>query len=195
MYMTTPINGIGYIGDSLTYQAGSTAPYDSLIAAGWTNVIVNGVTGRSITGGNVTPTTDDVLSGWKTQGFNPRLWITPLGANNLGATDSQWTSMINTFLDKIQSFNGSHVVYWPCLGLRLDKNDSRVTRFLSVMRAIPQRPGLTVKPLDWSSYIHNGRDETGLWNLSDTTGRHMTFAGYKIRNQYITSQVQAELLY
>lgn len=181
---------LGYIGDSLTYQDGSTAARDTLIAAGWpdTKTRVDGLIGRAIIDGTALPSSQEVVNSWRADGFDPKTWIIALGSNNVGATDANWVNWCGQMLDLIAAGEGPYVVYWVGIAFRDDPADTRTSRFQAVLDGlVGARPNIDLRPLDWNAYVHNGRDETGLWQTGDATGRHMTPTGYALRNNYVTT--------
>jgi hypothetical protein len=183
-------DGLGYIGDDLTLQGGSTQPQAQLVASGWDPSLlrVDAAVGRTISGAA------DVITDWREQGFDPDTWIIALGSFDLASTDPQWTAAITAILDQISAGPGAaYTVYWPELVLRDSETDTRVTRFEAVLNTlVGDHPKITFKVNEsLNAYIHNGRTETGLWVLAgtDATGRLMTSAGYDLRNKFITAWV------
>lgn len=191
---TQCVGCLGYVGDSLTYQGSSGAARSSLLSAGWldANMKVDGLTGRGLPlAGVVHPNYGEVIDSWRTAGFEPYRVVIALGSNNLGSTDTQWRTWIMQDLDKLTSGNtNTYEVFWVGLALRPDVSNVVPLRFQAVLNTIVH-DRIVWHPLDWNSYIHNGRDETGLWQTSDSTGRHMTSFGYAIRNSFITAAVGA----
>jgi hypothetical protein len=192
----TPVTrGLGYIGSTATYQNGSTEPRDLLVAAGWpeSQIEVDGLADRGLALAGVThPNFGEVVDAWRGNGFDPYTWVIALGEHNLGASDSEWTKLAGQLLDKVaEGPRAGYVVNFPGISLA-DAADTRPPRFIAVLNGlVGTRAKITLKPLDWNAHIHNGRDETGLWDTTDTVGRRMTAAGYSIRNNYITTQVGA----
>jgi hypothetical protein len=99
------LEGLGLIGDGLTYQGGSTGPRDAFLAQGWpddTTTRVDGLSGRGLAmPGTVHPDVGEVIDNWRGGGFDPGTFVIALGMNNLGATDTAWSNWIKAILDKI----------------------------------------------------------------------------------------------
>lgn len=199
--VATPTGGLGDVGDSLLYQAGSDGQRQAFIAAGWpaSDVRTDGVTGRPIPDGSVLPTASDVINTWRASGFDPATWVIALGSNNFGGTDAQWTTWIKEKIDQIAAGSRAHyTLYWVGLVLRrnpaptaANQTEATVNRFQAVIDAPALKtynPKVTFKPININALLHNGRDETGLWTTG-TDGRHMTAPGYAIRNQLIAAAV------
>ena len=191
----TDPDAIGYIGDELLFQSGSTDPYDQLISLGQdaTKLDGDGLVGRKIAlNGSVVPNTQAVIDGWRSQGFDPKKFIFALGSNDSAATDATWTSQIGAILDYIASGPGSqYVVYWVNLAFSNDPTGTSTvaTRFKNVLNSlVGTRAKVTFKPLDWNGWVHNGRDESTLWAV-DANNKLMTTAGYTLRNQYVAAWV------
>lgn len=186
---------VGWIGDSLT--AGMTpATVESALRATFADARCDGLVGRSIIDGVAPyiPSSQDVVSAWRASGYNPRTWVIALVTNDEWDTNSGWTTKINTLLDLITSVphgEGPYRVYWVGLTYRPDVNvvepaASRVARWVTVAHSVADaRTDCTVLPLDWNALMHDGRDETGLWDLNDSTGRHMTSSGYALRRSVL----------
>jgi hypothetical protein len=192
----TDPQAIGYIGDELLFQSGSTEPYDLLVTNGQdaSKLDGDGLVGRKIAlNGTTVPNTQAVIDGWRQQGFDPGTFIIALGSNDSAATDATWTSQISAVLDYIAAGPGSaYTVYWLDLAFGNDPTgtSSIATRFKNVLNAlVGSRAKITLIPLDWNGYVHNGRSETGLWAV-DAANKLMTTAGYTLRNQYVADQVR-----
>jgi len=64
------------------------------------------------------------------------------------------------------------------IAFRDDVADARATRFYSVLETVAaSRTDVDLRPVDYNTLIH-AQPQSGLWDLDDTSGRHMTFAGY-----------------
>ncbi|TIC81960.1 SGNH/GDSL hydrolase family protein [Nocardioides sp. GY 10127] len=193
---TTDLGPIGFVGDSLTYQDDSDAVAESLADARFLGSRVDGLIGRPISADTAGTSSLEVISSWRDDGFDPRYWCVPLGANERNATDSQWRTHITEVLDAIASGDRSdYVVLWPGLVFSPDVDMAdAVGRFNALLDTIAgERTDLTLLGYDMDAAIHDGRDESGLWLSSDTTGRHMTAAGYAVRNQVVTAALTAHV--
>jgi hypothetical protein len=181
---------VAVIGDSLTYQTGSgvaniTAKY---VSAGYTagNISVYGVGGKPITAADSTgKTTVQNIADARTKLGTVDAWVIALGTNNTSDTDATFTSNVNTVLNAIGS---TDKVVWIGLSYysAANTNASHFNPLLS--SAVGAKSN--AKYADWNSFIHNGRDETGLW-VYPTDSTHMTDTGYVIRNQYYVDQTPA----
>lgn len=181
------MTGIGVIGDSLTYQGGQGAQriIDAFKTAGHdvTNIGVNGLTGRGIAGTAVRPSTLEVIQQWRFTGFDPGTYLIALGTNNRGDTAAHWRRDIGKVLTEI---GPGKAVHWIGLAFR-GGFDPRAEQFDRVLWELQIDGRLTGH--SWEDYIHDGRDQTGLWLPSDPNGVHMTKAGYDIRNAYYAACV------
>lgn len=175
-----------------------------LVANGWPNTTatrVDGLIGRSIINGVAPsiPSSQDVVNTWRAGGFNPRTWVIALIMNDETDTDAGWTSKVNTLLDLIVSMPHAsglpYRIFW--VGGPLYRADiaaanaptyaQRATRFAAVVASIKtarlaagQIGEMTY--IDFPALYRNGRVETNDWQSGDATGRHMTQAGYAVRN-------------
>lgn len=206
--LTPAVEQVGWIGDSLTYQDGSGNGMANIKAAlvtnGWLNTTdtrVDGLIGRSIINGVAPyiPSSQDVITTWRSAGFNPRTWVFALVTNDEWDTDGGWTAKVNTLLAKVKEVPHAsglpYRVFW--VGGPLYRQDvadansptyaNRATRFAAVMASIrtTQLAGGQIGEMtyiDFPALYRNGRDEAGHWQAGDATGRHMTATGYGVRN-------------
>ena len=199
------IEQVMLIGDSLTWQNNNPGPpgiTTTLVNQGWGagNVKVDGLVGRSIINGVAPyiPSTQDVINSQRALGYNPRTWCFSLITNDEWDTDAGWTAKVNTVLDLVKSVPHSsglkYRIFWiggptyrPDIQAGAPYN-TRFSRFQTVMDTIAASRVPAdfefISTINICALIHNGRDETGLWldSGSDVTGRHMTTAGYTLRN-------------
>jgi hypothetical protein len=194
------LEGIGLIGDGLTYQGGSTDPRDAFIAQGWPDdatTRVDGLSGRGLAmPGTVHPDVGEVIDSWRAGSFDPGTVVIALGMNNLGATDTAWSNWIKAILDKIAAGSrAEYKVFWVLFVLRRDPpptdpnaTQTTIDRFQAVVESlVGYNSKVNLVPLDIESHIHDGRDESTLWDTADPIGKFMTPAGYAIRNDYIAA--------
>lgn len=193
---------MGYIGDSLTVQNVANGPRDSLYGAfGYTaaNLKVDGVVGRSIVNGvpPYTPTSQEVVATWRAGGFHPHLWTVGLISNNFGQSLTQLKTAINTLLDVLMT-EPPVTVMWVGPVLPAESSTALKNQIPTMYQALNEvaaaRTDLTMRVFDISSALHNGRDETGLWNFGNDSPafRHMTNAGYTLRNQLIAQFIDTQ---
>lgn len=179
---------IGIVGDSLTYQGGKGTPriLSAFAEAGWdilaNDIRIDAVTGRGIRGG-IPPVVT-----WRDQGFLPDVWLIALGTNNLNATPTTLDNAIYDLIDTIRQTTPDATIHWVGVGIR-STEDARVAKVNNALlkRTWPDKFTFC----DWDAHIHDGREEAGLWLLSDANGIHMTTAGYAIRNTYLATCIPA----
>lgn len=193
---------IGFIGDQLTDQngnPGTTSIMSRLVTQGWGagNVMIDALSGRTISNGSGV-TTQNVIDSWRSLGFNPRTFCFALITNDDFDTDVNWTAKVNAVLDKVLEMPHQsglkYRIFWiggPAYRADIQAGapySTRYSRFQTVMDTIrasrvPSDFEL-ISCINITAYIHNGRDETGLFLSagSDATGRGMTTAGYTVRN-------------
>lgn len=191
------------LGTSWPANDGGAATRAALVAAGWPDtsaVRVDALTSRRIAGSAVTPTTETAINTWRSGGFDPKTWVIGLGTNNRDDTETELTTKVNTVLDLIASnaatsgrtVGDPYIVHWIGFALRDTPADSRTLLFQNVLKSISTaRAGTVIRllPWDWNSYVHNGRDETGLWigSGSDAAGLHYLTPGYTLRNNWVAA--------
>lgn len=181
------------IGDSLTYQDIGATPTvaASLQAKGWTPTHIDGEIGRPIVNTVSGVSMQTVIDNWRAQGIDPQRWVLALGSNNIGASDSQWITWIGQALAKVAAGGKQYKVWWPGISLRDSVTDTRAIRFWNVISAqITPPANVTLVPIDYNTLIHAG-DQTGLWSTTDSSGRHMTVAGYSLRNTILADAIGA----
>lgn len=195
--------GLGWVGDSLTYQnglgSGDTGKVEAIetSAVGWTasHVSVDGEIGRPIIGTVSGTSMQTVVDGWRGSGFNPYTFVYACMSNNTGATDSQWTTWLNTGLAKFAEDGQPHKVYIIPPAFRSDIDNGSPggvsARFLAVAQALAPPVGITLVVIDYNTLIRTYDGTSGIWDGSDATGRHMTNAGYDLRNQVLAPQIVA----
>lgn len=180
---------VAIIGDSLTYQNGN-GTYEltqKLVAAGYdpSNIYIWGVGGKKLTTADTSgKTTMQNIADARVQLQHVDTWIIALGTNNAGNTDAAFTQGVNTVLDTIGS--QERVVWISMAFYKITNNNA--ARFNPILSATVEAR-VNGDFVDWNTYIHNGRDETGLW-VYPVDYTHMTTAGYDIRNNYYVAQLQ-----
>lgn len=191
---------IGYIGDSTTVQNITNAARDSIYTLGYTssNAKVDGLVGRSIVDGVAPyiPSSQTVVSTWRSGGYHPNLWVIGLISNNFGQTLTQLKTAINTLLNLLVAEPVKKVLWvGPVVPLTSSVAGQIPTMYQALNEVAATRSDLDMRVLDLSAAIHNGRDESGLWNLGNDSPafRHMTDAGYAIRNDLIRTFVDANI--
>lgn len=203
VYPGTDSIGLGWIGDSLTNQnglgTGDTGKVEAAaLGQGWqaAHVSVDGEVGRPIIGTVSGTSMQDVIDGWRNTGFNPYTVVLASMSNNLGATDAQWTSYLNTALAKVAEDGQAHKVYIipPALRANVDDGTSPtgvVARFMAVCAAMTPPAGISLTTINYNALIRPYDGVSGLWQASDSTGRHMFDAGYDVRNAVLAPQIVA----
>lgn len=184
--------GLMVIGDSQVAQIGGAGNGDGgaveaglVTYGGWdaAHVKVDGLSGRSIIGTATLPSAPQVVQTTRIGGFDPKTWLILLGGNGIHEDLTSQKSYINGLLDVIvNSTTGVYRVYWGNV-VRQDQGDIEVDRFWQALTEVQAvRTDCELLPFNLDSLIHNGRDETGLWNVD---GVHMSSTGYAIRNQIV----------
>lgn len=184
---TLPAGTIAMIGDSLTYQDGNgvTNITNKLVAAGWQagNISVYGCIGKRIsTADSNGKTTVQNIADARAQLGEPALWVIALGTNGRADPDTTTTSNVTQVMDAI---GAGKKVLWIGVGLMSSTDADSLRRNQAIIAALTNYPGAVYA--DWNGYVHNGRDESGLWNVND--GIHMTPNGYALRNTFMVEQV------
>lgn len=173
---------IAIIGDSLTYQDGNGESNlrSQLVAAGWRNedIYFWAVIGKRIASADTNgKTTVQNIADARAQLGKVDTWLIALGTNGRVDPDATTDSNMSTVLSAIGT--GEKVV-WVGIGVMNATEPDTLRRNGRMKLACGARPNTYF--MDWNGYIHNGRDETGLWNVND--GLHMTPAGYTVRRGY-----------
>ena len=198
---------IAYLGDSLTRQDtdGSPKVNASLGTLGWdtNHRRVDGHVGRPIIGTNqltaAAQSSEAVVAAWRAENWRPAVWVVALGANNIFNSQASWTADMNGLLDLI-AVDGHARVYivGQVFQLASENPGSTYAGTEGTMQArwdaiAAARTDLDVHPVDlhgmWRAHFAGG-SEAGYWTGGD--GRHMTSAGYDLRNQLIGSVIDAE---
>lgn len=174
------------IGDSLTYQSGAgRANLESEMAKRGIvpqDIYFYGVSGKKLidpdTGGK---TTFDNITEAVAQMGNVDQWIIALGTNDAGATSASITSRTQSILAAIPP---GDPVSWIGVSYKTNTPGGSADKVNTAVQAgIDSRTTFC----DWGAFIHDGRDETGLWLTTEST--HMTAAGYKVRTEYYVNQI------
>jgi hypothetical protein len=192
---------IGQIGDSLTYQDGSTGPtYQQNLynANGWTGATVNGIIGRYLyNAGDTAGGTPAVLDAWSAAGFNPRDIVVALGTNDtLSSLATNWLAALNSFRSKVGTdLPGAHRFWFVTIvadstgGQGFDgaigTKGNTVADYNNFLRA--NLNGTTEQLLDWNAYV-KANNVTGWWE-NDANHVHMTTSGYTARDAFLTAQM------
>lgn len=179
---------VAVIGDSLTYQDGyGTQNITNLLAQNGYPVgssYVYGVGGKSITQPDTQGmTTAQNIAAARAQLGHVDTWLIALGTNDTGLDDQ---SFINSVTSIMNAIGPNDTVVWVGLGY-YGVNNTNAAHFNPIMASILNNYA-NAHFADWNSYIHNGRDETGLW-VYPVDSTHMTQAGYAIRNQFYVDQI------
>lgn len=187
---------VAIIGDSLTFRAeanDSTTSRESITRgrlqtagypADW--IFWHGVGGKTLihadSGG--TTTMQDVAAAVTQLGPVIDAMVIGLGTNDVGSSDSTFTADLNTVLDSVASSGVTRLI-WINLAFKSAVNTNAL-HFNPIIASTVGARGFA-KYADWAGYVHNGRDESALWNTSD--GTHMTSTGYALRDAYIIAQL------
>lgn len=193
--VVTPPDGskeahVAVIGDSLTYQngLGEANITQKLVDDGYSasNLYVYGVGGKKITAADSKgKTTVQNIADARTKLGNVDIWLIALGTNNVSDSQTTFVNNMNTVLNTIGS---TDKVVWVGVGFYRVTN-ANAAKVNPLIQSTVGGYG-NAAYADWNSYIHNGRDETGLW-IYPTDSTHMTDAGYAIRNGYYLQQINA----
>src|SRR5699024_2253557 len=84
-------------------------------------------------------------------------WIIALGTNNVYMTDAEIESAMDTVLAAL----GDDEFVWMGLAFKGAENVDAARVNPLIQAKVEAAPNGTF--LDWNSYVHDGRDETGLW--------------------------------
>lgn len=165
---------VAIIGDSLTAEM-LPILYAAMTEAGVTtrNLYTWGVGGKQLTADDVTGR--DTLSNMRdarTMLGDVDLWLIALGTNNTPDTDA----VVNTALDAVLGATNGKPVHWVNVTYKTTPS-ATATRINKLITAKVTAPNRAVA--DWDAWVHNGRNESGLWVSADDT--HMTPAGYALR--------------
>lgn len=181
---------VAVIGDSLTYQdgLGEKAIAQALVDDGYgaSNVYVYGIGGKKITAKDSRgKTTVQNIAEARAKLATVDIWVIALGTNNVGDSTTTFSANVNAVLDAI---GPDDRVVWVNLAFYRITN-SNAAKFNPLLQAaVSARPHASYA--DWNSFIHDGRDETGLW-VYPVDATHMTQAGYAARNAFVLTQVDA----
>jgi len=173
---------VGVIGDSLTAQdgQGKTRIVSELIDSGYLpeSISFYAVGGKEIELPDVhgRTTVQDIADARAALGGIEK-WIIALGTNNVYMTDAEIESAMDTVLAAL----GDDEFVWMGLAFKGAENVDAARVNPLIQAKVEAAPNGTF--LDWNSYVHNGRDETGLWGTEDST--HMSEAGYALRNEFM----------
>lgn len=187
---------IGVIGDSLTRQngLGESEIANLLVAEGWqfSQIRVSGIIGRTIVDGSNTPTTEETWADWIADGFDPRVVVLNLGANQHNQTETQWETAFDQLLTTIGSL-ASREIYIFNLAFA-DPNHANTARFHTWLATYAATNSFHV--IDWWQ-LQQDRVAIPLpidWKPDDASGRHMlnTADGYGLPNNLLAATVAAE---
>lgn len=181
---------VAVIGDSLTYQDGDGVMNitNMLVDNGYSasNTYVYAAGGKAMTTADSRgKTTLQNISEARSALGDVDTWVIALGTNNVNDSDTTFQSNVNAILNTI---GGSDTIIW--IGMAFyGSNNTNASHFNPItIGVLASHPNAHFA--DWNSFIHNGRDETGLWAYpQDYT--HMSVAGYLVRNQYYIDQINA----
>lgn len=199
-------NSLGYVGDSLTAHGGGIPARDAVVNVGWNvnDVRVDGHIGRPIYGTNqltnANQTPEAVVRDWRSDGFNPRVWVVALGANNIFNSQASWTTDMNNLLNVIVDEVPGKTVFivGQVFQLSSENSGSTYSGMEDTMQArwntlAGNRTDCTVIPIDlraaWRGHF-NGGSEAGYWSGGD--GRHNTSTGYTLRYTLIADALSGE---
>lgn len=184
------ITSIGVIGDSLTYEGGNGGAWiaAALTSLGWgaSHVRVDGLTGRGINVPGTTPTpapyTTDVINNWRTNGFDPRVWLIALGTNNRNeeteAGGTFWKTQIQAVVSAIMSGQANdYIIYWIGTGYEDSNTEYNCQDFQTVLTTFAS-PSFV--PCDYNAYLAPFRTNAN-WDSwwYGTDGIHNTNPGYQ----------------
>jgi len=183
---------VAVIGASLTYQDGAGVANISalLVQNGYTasDLYVYGVGGKKMTAADSTgKTTLQNIADARAQLGSVDVWVIALGTNDVNETDTEYINNMQAILSAI---GPTDKVVW--IGMAFYSVANTNAAHFNPIEASTLSSYSNTTWADWNSYIHNGRDETGLW-VYPVDYTHMTAAGYEIRNQYYLDQINAVL--
>jgi hypothetical protein len=135
-----------------------------------------------------------VIKSWRSESFNPKIFVIALGSNNIGKDGpSSWVTIVNKALTEI---GPGHEVHWIGIGFRDETYDVVGTEVVSGLAKVlkdcaKEKPELTFE--DWNAYIRT-QPQDGIWAKKNSApapapGIHMTFPGYDIRNAWVASRL------
>jgi hypothetical protein len=153
------------------------------VAAGWNELSVwwHGVGGKPIdTADSSGTTTIENLTAADAALGGIDQAVIALGTNNVSQTDQQIIDGVNAVLDHAASLDVGEVI-WRGIAYRAPTN-ANAARVNPLIRDTVEAHSMNARFADWAAYVHNGRDETDLWDPSD--GSHMTEAGYAVWDEF-----------
>jgi hypothetical protein len=175
---------IALIGDSQFELGGEANIRTQLARVGWTtaaDIYFHGVGGKTLTTADSTGTTtiQNVAAARTALGSEPALWVINLGGNSSGVPEATFRNGVKGILDAIGDANR---VLW--FGIQGNPNTAaRATATEWLRQEVVARP--LARYVDTTAWIHDGRDETGLWNADAI---HMLTAGYTLRNAWVADR-------
>lgn len=189
---TSPgLGKVALIGDSQFDQfptgvgTGEALIRAALVARGWVagDVWFHGVGGKTLTTADSTGTTtiQDVAAARAAIG-EPDLWVINLGGNSSGVSEATFRAGVQGILNAI---GDTHRVVW--FGIQGNPNTTaRANATVWLRSEVQARP--LGKYVDTQAWIHDGRDETGIWQ-GDAI--HFTPTGYGVRNPWVADTAWA----
>lgn len=196
---TEPRPTIGYIGDSLTVGGMSEGLQPAIEELGYdaSSLRIDGLIGRSIVDGvpPYVPSSQDVVTTWRQDGFHPNVWLIALVSNDFGKSKDELKLSMNKLIDVIDD-EPVRTVLWvgpivkPGSELQSQVDD---TMYPALSEVMSERAGsIDIKLLNLQAAIRDrqlAEEVRVLW----TDDRHMTAEGYRLRNQLIVEFCRTQL--
>lgn len=150
---------------------------------------IDGLVGRSIVDGQppYLPSSQEVVTRWRQEGFHPNVWLIALMSNDFGKTKDELKIAIGTLLDVIDDEPVTKVLWVGPVVMPGSQLQSQVDEnmYPALTEVMTERAGsVQIEVLDLQSAIrgqHVADEERTLW----TDDRHMTPTGYRLRNELI----------
>jgi hypothetical protein len=201
------VTTLGWVGDSLTFQDGAgVAAIQSLLSEDGidsTHEKVDGLIGRSVVDGVAPyiPSSQAVIKAWRSAGYHPNTWVIALCSNDFGESTSTLRAHVNSLLDLIvaDSTVTKPLVIWvgPITQAGSIYDSATYRAQVAMMRTtIPSvLAGRTdVDGRFYDIYPDISRTDASLWKAAGSAdGRHMSVAGYTLRNMLINNFIKTQL--
>lgn len=184
---------VGVIGDSLTAEMIDYGQLDpALQDLGWDadDIRLDGVWGRPINGSGAGATTG-VIESWRTDGFDPRVWLIALGTNNAADGAPSWQHDVRAVINEVNSgAAGNYTIYWVTTGYRQADQESQQEFLDTVQDIATEYPNVEVA--DYGAYLDEHRDDPQ-WDSYWADSVHHSESGYaELRTPFYVEVLEPE---